>query len=157
MSIKNIVIGQYRDIVGRVGNAVADVSVPQEGWIKTVRKALNMSVAQLAKRLEVTRAYIYKAETAEQSGGLTLKKMNQVANAMDCRFVYAIVPRMYPYTIEEMVSIQAKKMAIKIVKKTNTNMALEAQALSLEGLEKEIDRVAEEILRNKPSDIWNKK
>lgn len=157
MSIKQIVIGQYRDIVGQAGKAVADVAVPQEGWVKTVRKALNMSVAQLAKRLEVTRAYIYKAENAEQSGGLTLKKMNQIANAMDCRFVYAIVPWMPPYTIEEMVSIKAKKMTAEIVKKTNTNMALEAQALSLEDLEKEIDRVAEEILRDKPSDIWNEK
>lgn len=155
MSLKKIVIGQYRDIVNRAGKATEDVQVPKEGWIKTVRTALNLSVQQLASRLGVTRAYIYKAEDAEPQGSLTLKKMKEIAGAMECRFVYAIVPAHFPYTIDEIVERRAKKMAVAIVKKTHNHMALEAQSLSTEQLEKEYDRVAEEILKDRPSAIWD--
>jgi predicted DNA-binding mobile mystery protein A len=155
MSIKKIVIAQYRAIVDRVAKDMRDVTVPKEGWIKTVRKALNMSVTQLANRLEVTRANVYKVEKAEQSGSVTLKKMEQMAKALECRFIYAIVP--YGHTIDSMIENKAKRIAAEIVIKTNEHMALEAQSLSMEQIDFEVDRVAQEILRDRPSDIWNEK
>lgn len=155
MNLKRIVIEQYKEIVDNAGKAAGKIQVPDEGWIKTVRTALNMSVQQLARRLSVTRAYIYKVESAESTGGLTLKKMKEVAEALECRFVYAFVPENYPETIDEIVERRARMLAFAIVSKTHHHMALEDQALTSEQLERECDRVVMEILRTRPSSIWD--
>ena len=65
---------------------------PQEGGLRTVRNALGMSSTQLAKRLGVTKSRVSKAEQDEPSGSVTLKTMQGMAEAMDCKFVYAVVP-----------------------------------------------------------------
>ena len=155
MSVKAIVIDQYRELVNRASKAVQGVSVPQDGWIQTVRKALQMTAPQLAKRLGVTRAMIYKTEKAEVEGGITLKKMHEVANAMDCRFVYAIVPAHAEGTVEAYIKHKATKMAADILKRTNINMALESQDLTPEKIDRELERMVEEILKGRPSDLWN--
>ena len=157
MSIKQVVTRQYREIVNRTIKSALNITVPKEGWLKIVRKSLDMSAPQLAGRLDVTRALIYKNEKAEQTGSITLKKMSQIANAMDCKFVYAIAPKFAGETIEDYVEYKAKKMAVSIINKTNTNMALEAQALSFEKIEREVERLAQEILSTRPSDVWNEK
>ena len=65
---------------------------PPDGWVRTVRKTLRMSGDQLAVRLGVTKGRIYKIEQDELVGGVTLKTMRATAEAMDCRFVYAVIP-----------------------------------------------------------------
>jgi predicted DNA-binding mobile mystery protein A len=157
MSVKKIVLAQYRDIVDRARLSADGIPMPKEGWINTVRKALNISVTQLAARLNMTRANVYYIEKAEKSGAATLKKMEETAKAMECRFVYAIVPNKSYKTVEGIVHAQAILKALEIVKRTNAHMALESQTLSMDQIEFEIERVAKDILRDKPSDIWNKK
>jgi mobile mystery protein A len=156
MSIKKVVLQQYREILNRAGKGANSLGRPNEGWVKTARTALGMSVQQLAKRLGVTRAYIYKAEKSEMEGGLTLKKMNEIARAMDCQFVYAIVPAIAERTVEATLKHHAMKMAKEIVEKTHTNMALEAQSLSFDKLKKEYERVADEIMEERTSTIWDR-
>ena len=90
------------------------VAMPREGWIATVRKALGMSGAQLARRLGVTRARISQAERAEVVGGVTLNTMRATAEAMRCRFVYAIVP---DKRIEDIIAAQAHVKARAVVAK----------------------------------------
>ena len=93
MSLKKVVNAQYQEIVDRaLSRLLQGIPVPKEGWIKTVRKALGMSTAHTAKKMNVSQRAIYKLEDAEQKGGITLEKMNQVAESMGCQFVYAIVP-----------------------------------------------------------------
>jgi predicted DNA-binding mobile mystery protein A len=75
----------------RVLESLCDIH-PQEGWLRTVRNALGMSSTQLAKRLGVTKSRVSKAEQDEPSGSVTLKTMQSMAEAMDCKFVYAVVP-----------------------------------------------------------------
>jgi predicted DNA-binding mobile mystery protein A len=58
--------------------------------LKTVRKAIGMSGSQLANRLGVTKGRVSQAESAELSGSATLKSMHSMAQAMNCRFVYAV-------------------------------------------------------------------
>ncbi|MEZ5529711.1 MAG: mobile mystery protein A [Porticoccaceae bacterium] len=156
MSIKKVVLKQYREIMNRAGSSAHSISFQKEGWIKTARTALGMSVRQLADRLGVTRGYIYKAENAELEGGLTLKKMHEIAEAMDCQFVYAIVPAIAERTVEGTIEYRARKMALEIEKKTHANMALEAQSLSWDKREQEIERIVEE-LKDDPSVLWDKK
>ncbi len=69
-----------------------ETTTPQVCFIRMVRTALGMSVAQLSRRMSVTMAAIYNAEDAEHSGGLTLLRMGEIAEAMNSRFVCGMVP-----------------------------------------------------------------
>ena len=153
MGIEKIVAKQYRD---KVNHAVKQFGVfsmlPPEGWLRTVRTALGMSGPQLAKRLGVSKARISKAEHDEPVGSVTLKTMQTMAEAMGCRFVYAVIPEM---EIEEVIKRRALKKAREQVEAASTHMALEAQSLSEEQLAFEIERIAAEIVEKMPSDLWN--
>tara|TARA_R110002073_G_scaffold336221_1_gene531040 strand:+ start:45 stop:512 length:468 start_codon:yes stop_codon:yes gene_type:complete len=154
MSVKDIVSLQYREKVNKAARAILHVNFPLEGWICTVRKALNMSAAELARRLGKSRALVSNTEKAELDGGVTIKTMNNMAEAMGCRFVYAIIPEK---TVEGILEQQAQKKARKIVEKTSEHMALEDQALSSHELSNEVIRIQRELLRNMPSDFWKDK
>ena len=150
--LKKIAIKQCRNKVKRIEERFIDVVLPSEGWIKTLRQALNMSGAQLARRLGVTRGLVSKTEKAELSGGVTLKKMQDIAQAMNCRFVYAIVPET---DIDTTLKHQALAKARDRVKRASTHMALEDQALSDEQLRLEIERLAENMLASSDSTLWD--
>ncbi len=83
----------YTDAVRVAIEAFKDAPPPPpDGWIRTVRKALRLSGRQLAARLGVTMGRIYKIEQDETAGSVTLKTMKATADAMDCHFVYAVIP-----------------------------------------------------------------
>jgi len=155
MGIEKIVAKQYKDRVNQAVKQFGSVSVgPLEGWLKTVRTALGMSGPQLAKRLGVTKSRISKLEHDEPVGSVTLKTMQTTAEAMRCRFVYAVIPEV---EIEEIIKQQALKKAGEQVRAASTHMALEAQSLSEKQLAFEIERIAAEIIEKTPSDLWNDK
>ncbi|HAX90830.1 MAG TPA: hypothetical protein DCY07_01290 [Rhodospirillaceae bacterium] len=66
---------------------------PAEGWIKKLRGVMDMTAAQLGKRLGVSQPRITQLERMERNGRTTLRTMNDVAEAMECQFVYAFVPK----------------------------------------------------------------
>jgi predicted DNA-binding mobile mystery protein A len=151
MSVKAVAQHQYQRIVD---NAVSHQvpKIPPEGWLRTVRKALGMSGAQLGKRMGVGRARVAQAEHAELSGGATLKSMQAAAEAMGCRFVYAIVPS---HPVEDIIMAQARKKASGLVGIASTHMALENQVLRDDKIAKEVERLAREIAQNMPLDFWS--
>jgi len=153
MGIQDIVLKQYRDKVNQAYFKLDDFPVQlSEGWLKTVRKALGMSGTQLAKRLGVTKGQISQTESGELSGSATLKTMQKMAQAMDCRFIYAVVPE---HEIEEIIKKRAYQKAREQIKHASTQMALEAQSLNDEQLNYAIDQLASEIIEKMPSDLWN--
>jgi predicted DNA-binding mobile mystery protein A len=153
MTVKSIATKQYQRIVNRAAASIGQhPKAPSEGWIATTRKALGMSAAQLGRKLDVTRARISQAEQAELSGGVTLKTMQTAAEAMGCRFVYAIVPA--DGQVEDTIAAQARRKAMALVAKASTHMALEQQSLSDEKNRAEVERIASELIRNMPSDFW---
>jgi predicted DNA-binding mobile mystery protein A len=153
LSIKKAVARQYQAIVDRAATSIGEPpDLPGEGWIATVRKALGMSAAQLARRLGVTRARISKVEKAELSGAVTLKSMQAIAEAMGCRLVYAIVPA--NGRAEDVIAAQAHRTARALVEKASTHMALEGQSLPQEKNKAEIERIASELVRTMPADFW---
>ena len=152
MGFEAIVLKQYQEKVNQAVRQLGGFSLPPEGWLKTVRQALGMTGPQLAKRLGVTKGRISQAEAAEQDGGVTLKTMQSMAEAMNCRFVYAIVPE---NEVELVIRDQAIKKAKARVKAASTQMALEAQALGKEKLSAEIERIASEMMDKMPSDFWS--
>ena len=153
MGIQAIVVKQYREKVNQVVKQFADYSAPlSEGWLVTVRKALGMSGTQLAKRIGVTKGRISQAEAGELAGSLTLRTMQTMAEAMGCRFVYAVVPEQ---DIETIIKDQAVKKAMVRVNAVSTHMALESQVLDQKATYAEIERIQSEIMRKMPSDFWN--
>jgi predicted DNA-binding mobile mystery protein A len=153
MGIEAVVLKQYQNKVNQALKQFGGYATPlSEGWIKTVRKALGMSGSQLAKRLGVTKGRVSQAESAELSGSATLKSMQNMAQAMDCRFVYAIIPKK---EIEGVIRDRAVLKANEQIKAASTQMALEAQALNDEQLTFAVDQLASEIIEKMPSDLWN--
>src|ERR1700693_1831231 len=106
MSVKTIVRQQYRSIVDSAATSIAGLKTPPEGWLRTVRNALGMSGADVARKMGVTRARVTQAEHAELTGGVTLKSMQATAEAMGCRFVYVIIPS--SEHIEDIITAQAR-------------------------------------------------
>lgn len=60
-------------------------------------------------------ALIYKAEQAEPDGKRTLKRMSEIASAMDCRFVYEFVPARPGQQIEDVIEARGRRLAHEIV------------------------------------------
>jgi predicted DNA-binding mobile mystery protein A len=153
MSIKGTVRQQYQEVADSAAASVArDLHVPKEGWLATMRKALGMSGAQLGRRLTLSRGRISQAEKAEQSGGVSLKTMREMAEAMGCRFVYAIVPE--NGRVVDLIEAQARKKATALVRQASTHMALEKQSLSDAKNRQEVDRVTLELMRAMPGNLW---
>ena len=127
---------------------------PVKGWIRATREALGMSGKQLANRLNVSQPRIPRLEKDEVAGVVSLKTMRQAAEAMDCVFVYAIVPRK---TLEETVRAQARKAAEARTQRVSHSMLLEAQNLSNNEQRASFDAAVEELVREMPKDLWEEK
>lgn len=78
-------------------------------------------------------------------------KLREAAEALDCELVYALVPRR---PLEETVRQRASQIAEKKLSRLNHTMRLEAQALNEKDLERERERLIDELLRSKPSRLW---
>ncbi len=152
MGIKTIITRQYREKLNQAALKFQSSTIPSEGWIRTARKALDMSAAQLGRRLGKTRALVSNTEKAELDGGVTLRTMQSMAEAINCRFVYAFVPEENAETI---IRRRAREKAEQRVMEASGHMALEQQAISQSQIEFEIERLAENILREQPSYLWD--
>ena len=149
--VKDIARRQYARLIDRAAQQLAGLQVPREGWINIMRKALGISGPELARRLGVTRAAVYQAERKEREGGVTLHHMEALAEALGGHFVYAIVPA---ESIEDILLTQARKKAEHVTRRASAHMALEMQALTPLQTDEEIERLARELLRERPADFW---
>jgi predicted DNA-binding mobile mystery protein A len=152
MAIQKTVQSQYQQIVDSAAEAARGISMPKEGWVRTARKALGMTGAQLARRMGISKAQVLQTEKGEAAGSATIKTMEKAAAALGCRFVYAIVPET---ATADIINKRAREKAKNIVEKTNEHMALESQTLSSEQLLFETDRLQDEFVRTMPGDLWN--
>ena len=62
------------------------------GWVRGVRQAVGLPVAEMARRMKVGTSEIYRFEVAELEDTITLKKLRAAAGALGCELVYAVVP-----------------------------------------------------------------
>ncbi len=130
-----------------------DFETPSIGWIGTIRAALNMSLSQLAKRLNKTPVTVKEIEQREESKGITLRKMMEVAEALECHFVYGFIPK--NGTLESMIEQKSLSVAKDIVSRTSHTMQLEDQGISGERLKKAITERAEIIKNEIPRYLWD--
>jgi predicted DNA-binding mobile mystery protein A len=125
--------------------------VPKQGWVRTLRKTLGMTLQQLARRLNVNPSRIVKIETAELEGAVTLQTLKSVAEAMDCTFVYSFLPRT---SLESTVKSRARFQATQQVNKTAHTMHLEAQTVDPKWLETQVHELSDKLLRKSWRDLW---
>ena len=129
------------------------VTVPEQGWINTIRTTLNMTMEQLGNKLNITRQGVKKIETSEANGSITLNSLREVANVLDLKLVYALVPK--DGTIDDIIHKNALKLAKKIVLRTNQNMKLEDQGIGDKKLGKTIEALADDIQREMRKSLWD--
>jgi len=132
--------------------ALREVTPPASGWIRAVRDALGMNGRQLADRLGEHRSRTKQLEQQEQAGSLTLKTMRRTAEALDCIFVYGIVPRT---SLEDTLRNRAREVAIKRLKRASQTMALEDQALNTAENKKILAEMIEKMVEAHTSNLWD--
>jgi predicted DNA-binding mobile mystery protein A len=127
---------------------------PPSGWVKAIRGALGLSIRQLADRVGVGHGSINQIEKREPKRRVTLESLDQIARAMDCKLVYAIVPQEAGAQLEDIINQRAKEAATKIVKSVAHSMRLEAQGTSEKEIEREIERIAKELKETGDARLW---
>jgi DNA-binding Xre family transcriptional regulator len=69
--------------------------------LRTVRQVLGVPVTEAARKAGVNRSVVFRLEESEARQSITLRSMTRIAQALDCKVVYALIPR-DGGTLEEM-------------------------------------------------------
>lgn len=128
------------------------VLIPEKGWVNNIRTTLNMTMAQLGKKLNITRQGVKKVEESEAKGSISINSLKEVGGVLNLKFVYGFVP--YDGSIDNLVDLKAKKLAKKIVQRTNQNMKLENQGITDEKIKQSINDLSNEIKRKMRKSLW---
>ncbi len=116
---------------------------PRAGWIRAVRGALGMSQRALAQRLDIAPSSAAGLERSELDGGITVGKLAEVARALDCTLVYALVPNA---SLEETVQSQARRVAAEALGYVGATMKLEDQAVESDRLAGQLEAEAQRVI-----------
>lgn len=150
-TVKDIARRKNSEAIDAVGRALAK-NHPKRGWIELFRSALGMSITDLAKKTGLDRSVISRAEKREKEGNITIQQIEKIADAMGAKFVYAIVPSQG--NVDDLIIMQARKKAERIIKRTRAHMALEAQTEGLQSQEDAIEELASDLARNIDRGFW---
>lgn len=122
---------------------------PPDGWIRTIREALGMSRADLARRLGLTAEAVKRYETTEAQGTIQLDTLTRVANALGAHVRYAVVP---DQPLEQTVRERALELARSELAQVDHTMNLEGQLPSRPATD-QLERRVDELRRS--SRLWN--
>jgi predicted DNA-binding mobile mystery protein A len=123
---------------------------PARGWVRAIREALGMTGVQFAKRLGISPQSAEALEKSEATGTAQLNTLRRAAEALDCRLIYALVPKT---SFESAVNDRARKIALRDLRRAAHTMALEAQGTGDADLEDRIQTYVRDTLNER--DLWN--
>jgi len=135
----------------RVMRKMGEEPVPVKGWIRGIREALAMNARQFARRLGVTPSRISELEEAERTGAVTINSMRRAAEALNCRFVYVLLPA---ESLEETLEAQVDKYLREKFQRVGQTMMLEEQDLTHRDETLLYRSMREEFLFDPPKAIW---
>lgn len=127
---------------------------PSKGWIRAIRDALGMTGEQLAERLNVNKQRVSRMQQDEKLGKVKLETLRNVAEALNCVFVYGFIPR---ESLEQTVRNQAILVAKRRMAQSNQTMRLEQQELSEAEKAEALEDLVEEIMNEMPKSLWDSK
>ena len=110
-----------------------------------------MTTAQLARRIGVSQPRVVAIEKAEKNASITLGSLERAARAMDCRVVYALVPRK---PLDDLVKERARIVAKKRLQSAQHSMALEAQSVEKSDEEEQLKHLGERLIKKAGSELW---
>lgn len=137
----------------RAISALQNVQTPVGGWLKAIRTTLGMSLEQLGNKLGVTKQSIQSLEKREKEGSITINSLKETAQALDMKFVYALLP--IDGSLEQLVERKAEILAKDIVMRTTQTMALEDQENAQARLKEAIEERKKEIIESNPKILWD--
>lgn len=127
---------------------IIDEAQIRTSWISYIRQALCMTLSKLAERSYMNLSSVQQIEKREAEGKVTLQTMKKIASAMDCEFIYAIIPKKeLPIYLKQI----ATQKAASIIQRADIHMSLEDQMVD-EDMKVRIERLAEDLLQK--GDIW---
>ena len=130
--------------------SVSVVDTPRGGWIRTIRAALGMSLKQLGKRMGISPQAVLEIETRERDEAITIAKLRQAADALNCDVRIVLVPRT---SLEAIVLGQAERKARQDREQLLHTMRLENQDEGVEpGLE---SGAADRWLKERAARLWD--
>jgi predicted DNA-binding mobile mystery protein A len=124
---------------------------PYKGWIRAIRDSLGMTTIQLAQRLGVSQPRISAIEKNEVNNSLTLETLMRVAEALDCRFVYALVPNS---SLDDLVRQQARKVALESLSQVEQSMRLEDQEVMGAERQSQLEDLIDDLIAHDLRRIW---
>lgn len=148
--IKEVGRQQLDRRIDAIRGALSALRPPPRGWVASLRTALGMTQAHLAKRMGVARQAITQLEQRELHGSVTVKALQDAAHALGGELVYAIVPeRSIHDTLEERANRLARQMAASV----RHSMRLEDQETGSD-LEERVREIARELMVS-PGKLWS--
>lgn len=96
---------------------IGDLTLPQEGWVRSIRRSLGMSMRQLGRRMGITPQSVKEIEDREQSGSVSIRVLQQFGDALGMKFVYGFIPR--EKSLEAMIDKRVKEVADQIIYSTS--------------------------------------
>ncbi len=121
------------------------------GYIREIRDALEMSAAQLAKRLGVSQAAVTSMEQNEVAENISLKTLNKAAEALDCRLIYALIPK---DSLENTVRNQANRKISAQTKNIFQSMGLEQQSTNKDERDRMINELIDDLVKRGGRELW---
>lgn len=135
-------------------SALKQVNLPSKGWVRAIRDGLSMSRRQLANRLGLSTSRIQRLEQDEVSGAVTIKTMRRTAEALDCVFVYALLPR---ESLEATLKTQALKKAKQHRNEVMHSMFLEDQVVKESANQYLLESLTDQFMNKSSRTLWDDK
>lgn len=147
---KHLSIQQLEDRLQPYRAAIGS-SRPAGGWIRAVREALGLTNRQLARRVSRKPQTVLDLQVREAAQTIQLNSLRELAEAMDCELVYAIVPRK---RLDTILDERARSVARQALRRTGHSMELERQGLGVREQERAFEREVERLLAGSRRKLW---
>lgn len=125
---------------------------PKNGWINCMRKALGMTLPQLAKRMNISRTRVIKIQQSEIANNLTIHTLQEAAKALQCDFVYAFIPHK---SLEGLIRDKAEKIAKQSLHYVSHTMALENQAVDSIQQQEQLEELISTLISETLKKLWD--
>ena len=149
MSIRRTTLSKRLRELGKVV-----VTVPKGGWVAELRELLGMRGAQLAQRIGISQPSLTRLEQAEREGAITIAKLRQLADALECNLYYAFIPRR---DLDDVLFERAKAVVARERMHIRTTMALENQLESDSAQENSADELLQiaDLIKRRDRRLWD--